>query len=142
MRFQHYSPILVWAAIIFSSCRGKQPVDLIVYGANIYTVDSVFRKAEALAVKDGKIFAVGSDADIEGQYTAMKTVDAGGQAVYPGFIDAHGHFVSYGSSLFTASLFGSDSFEEVVRRVKQFSATHPGLPWVIGRGWDQNKFPD
>ncbi|HXB34931.1 MAG TPA: amidohydrolase [Puia sp.] len=142
MRFQHYSIIPGLVAVLFYSCRDKQPADLIVYHAKIYTVDSVFSKAEALAVKDGKILAVGTDADIQGQYTAAKTVDAGGQAVYPGLIDAHGHFVSYGSSLFTASLYGSSSFDEVVRRVNQFAAAHPGLPWIMGRGWDQNKFPD
>ena len=80
--------------------------------------------------------------DIQGQYTAAEAVDAEGKPVYPGFIDAHGHFVSYGGSLFTASLFGSDSFEEVVRRVKEFAAAHPGLPSILGRGWDQNRFPD
>jgi hypothetical protein len=142
MRFQHYSTILLLTSILFFSCRGKQPVDLIVYRANIYTVDSVFSNADALAVKDGKILAVGKDAYIRGHYTSADTVDLGGKAVYPGFIDAHGHFVSYGSSLFTASLYGSGSFEEVVRRVSQFAAAHPGLPWIMGRGWDQNKFPD
>src|SRR5580658_2251253 len=142
MSFRHFSIILALATIFIFSCRNKQQADLIVYHAIIYTVDSVFSKAEALAVKDGKILAVGTDADIQGQYTAVKTVDAGGQAIYPGFIDAHGHFVSYGSSLFTASLYGSSSFDEVVRRVNQFAAAHPGLPWIMGRGWDQNKFPD
>jgi predicted amidohydrolase YtcJ len=142
MRFLHYLIILALAASLFFSCRSRQPADLIVYGANIYTVDSVFSNADALAVKDGKILAVGKDADIRGRYTSADTVDLGGKAVYPGFIDAHGHFVSYGSSLFTASLYGSGSFEEVVRRVSQFAAAHPGLPWIMGRGWDQNKFPD
>jgi len=68
-------------------------------------------------------------------------VDAGGRPVYPGFIDAHAHFVGYGQSLFAVDLFGSASFEEVVRRVQQFAAYHPGLDWITGRGWDQNKFP-
>src|SRR5260370_390996 len=58
-----------------------------------------------------------------------------------GFIDAHGHFVEYGNTLFSALLYGSTSFEEVLQRVKQFADAHPGLAWIEGRGWDQNKFP-
>jgi predicted amidohydrolase YtcJ len=129
------------AVILVFSCHSKQPADLIVYHGKVYTVDSSFTVAEAFAVKDGKILAVGSDAEIRGQYTAPGETDAGGKAVYPGFIDAHSHFVEYGQSLFTAALFGSVSFEEVVQRVKQFSDAHPGQPWILGRGWDQNKFP-
>ena len=94
-----------------------------------------------MAVKDGKILAVGSDADILGRYSGAQTVDLAGKAVYPGFIDSHGHFVEYGKFLFTASLYGSASFEEVAQRVKQFADAHPGLAWVQGFGWDQNKFP-
>jgi predicted amidohydrolase YtcJ len=142
MRFQYFSSFLALSTIFFYSCRGKQSADLIVHGAKIYTVDSAFSNAEAMAVKDGKIVAVGTNVDIQGQYAATETVDAGGKVIYPGFIDAHGHFVSYGGSLFTASLFGSESFEEVVRRVKEFAAAHPGLPSILGRGWDQNRFPD
>ncbi len=142
MRLPYFSIVCALAAILFFSCRSKQTADLIVYHAKIYTVDSGFSQVEAMAVKDGKVLAVGSDASIQGQYTAAEAVDAEGKPVYPGFIDAHGHFVSYGGSLFTASLFGSESFEEVVRRVKEFAAAHPGLPSILGRGWDQNRFPD
>ena len=94
-----------------------------------------------MAVKDGKIVATGTDADIESNYTSPDTLNLAGKAVFPGLIDAHGHFVEYGASLFTDSLYGSTSFDEIVQRVKAFSAQHPGLPWIIGRGWDQNKFP-
>ena len=123
------------------SCHSKKPADLVVYHARVYTVDSTFSKAEAFAVKDGKILAVGTDENIRGEYDATQVVDAGGKAIYPGFIDAHAHFVRYGESLFTALLFGSTSFEEVVERVKKFADAHPGQAWILGRGWDQNKFP-
>lgn len=127
--------------ITLFSCHSRQPADLILYHGKVYTVDSVFAMAEAFAVKDGKIVAVGTDEAIRSGYAATKEIDAGGKAVYPGFIDAHAHFVRYGQSLFTAGLFGSTSFEEVVQRVQQFAAAHPGQPWILGRGWDQNKFP-
>jgi predicted amidohydrolase YtcJ len=139
MYFFRRLPAILPVIFLFS-CQSKQPADLIVYHGKVYTVDSSFTVAEAFAVKDGKILAVGSDAEIRGDYAAPE-VDAGGKAVYPGFIDAHSHFVEYGQSLFTAGLFGSVSFEEVVQRVKRFADTHPGQPWILGRGWDQNKFP-
>src|SRR6185437_11516689 len=129
------------AAIVLFSCRGKQPADLIVYHAKIYTVDSAFDTVQAMAVKDGRILATGSDEDVLARYSAPAMTDEGGKAVYPGFIDAHSHFISYVESLFMTDLFGCTSTEEMVQRVKQFTDAHPGLAWIRGRGWDQNKFP-
>jgi predicted amidohydrolase YtcJ len=128
-------------AVALFSCHSRQPADLIIYHANIYTVDSAFSKAQALAVKDGKVLAAGSDADIRGQYASPVEIDMDGRYIYPGFIDAHSHFVGYSESLFMADLFGCGSTEEMVRRVKAFADGHPGLAWIRGRGWDQNKFP-
>jgi predicted amidohydrolase YtcJ len=133
--------LTILSAITLFACHSRQPADLILYHGKVYTVDSVFATAEAFAVKGGKILAIGTDREIRGRYISSNEIDAGGKAVYPGFIDAHAHFVRYGQSLFTALLFGSTSFEEVVRRVKQFAADHPGQPWILGRGWDQNRFP-
>jgi predicted amidohydrolase YtcJ len=133
--------LTILSVITLFACHSRQRADLILYHGKVYTVDSVFTTAEAFAVKDGKILAVGTDAEIRGRYVSSNEIDAAGRAVYPGFIDAHAHFVRYGQSLFTALLFGSTSFEEVVQRVKQFAAARPGQPWILGRGWDQNKFP-
>ena len=128
-------------AVALSACHSRQPADLLVLHAKIYTVDTAFSTAQAMAVRDGKILAMGSDAAILGAYTAKDTIDAGGKVVYPGFIDAHGHFVEYGESLFMANLFGCASAGEMVQRVKAFADAHPGLAWIQGHGWDQNKFP-
>jgi predicted amidohydrolase YtcJ len=122
-------------------CHTRQSADLIFFHTKIYTVDSAFSVAQAMAVKDGKVLAMGSDEEIRGSYSAPQVVDAGGRYVYPGFIDAHSHFVEYGYSLYTVDLFDSRSMEEVAQRVKKFADTHPGLAWIEGRGWDQNKFP-
>ena len=123
-----------------SSCTSSK-VDTIIHHAVIYTVDSAFTVAEAMAVKDGKIVAVGKNEEIMGTYTATDNIDAKGEAVYPGFIDAHAHFVGYGRSLFQADLFGTNSWEETVARIKTFAEAHPDLPWIQGRGWDQNRWP-
>jgi predicted amidohydrolase YtcJ len=136
---RYYLPAL--AVILLFSCHSRRPADLLVLHTRIYTVDSVFSTAQAMVIKDGKILATGSDSAILGDYAAKDTIDAGGKFVYPGFIDAHGHFVEYGESLFMANLFGCTSTDEMVQRVKAFADAHPGLAWIQGHGWDQNKFP-
>lgn len=135
-------PGLVVVAVIFLfSCHTRQQAGLIIYHAKVYTIDSAFSTAQALAVKDGKILATGSDDYIRGEYEAPEVIDMDGQYIYPGFIDAHSHFVEYGESLFWAHLFGCTSTGEMAQRVKSFADAHPGLAWIQGRGWDQNKFP-
>jgi len=126
--------------VLFSSCI-NQRVDLVVHHAQIYTVNEAFTVAEAMAVQDGKIVAVGTNDDILKNYQADSVVDAKGATVYPGFVDAHAHFLGYGQSLYAVDLMFADSWEEVLRRVQAFVATHPGKGWIRGRGWDQNRFP-
>ena len=128
--------------LVGSSCKllDNNNVDTIIHHAVIYTVDSAFTIEEAMAVKDGKIIAIGKNNDILKKYTAKENVDAQGKAVYPGFIDAHAHFVGYGQSLFAVNLFGCTSWDEAIKRVQDFTAKHPEEKWITGRGWDQNKF--
>ncbi len=130
---------LVLASFLISCSNEK--ADLIIHNGRIYTVDSAFSIAEAMVVKDGKIIATGSNKEILAKYTASEKIDAKAAAVYPGLIDAHAHFVGYGRSLFMADLFGTNSWEETVDRIKAFANQHPELTWIQGRGWDQNKWP-
>jgi predicted amidohydrolase YtcJ len=139
MRKQYVLALCI--AGLMAACKGKHDADLIVRNAVIYTVDSAFSTAQAMAIKDGKILELGTDANIMNAYVAPEIVNADGKTIYPGFIDGHAHFVSYGESLFQVDLTGSGSFAEVVARVQQFVAKHPNEPWIRGRGWDQNKFP-
>ena len=132
--------IALFAMVSLSSCI-QQRVDMIVHHAQIYTVDNQFSTAEAMAVQDGKIVAVGTNDAILKEYTSDSVVNAAGAVVYPGFIDAHAHFVGYGQSLFAVDLMFVNSWEEVINRVKDFAAKHPGTSWIRGRGWDQNRFP-
>ena len=128
-------------ALLFTACNSKQQVDTIVHNGIIYTVDSSFSTAQAMAVKDGKIVYGGKEEDVMGKYAAKDTVDAKGNAVYPGFIDAHAHLLGYAQSLFAVNLFDCKSEDEMVERVQKFAAAHPGEAGITGRGWDQNKFP-
>lgn len=138
-------PRLLIVVIIFSllnvACKSTNAVDTIVHNGVVYTVDEKFKTVEAFAVKDGKIVATGTDDEILKKYEADQTIDAKGQAVYPGLIDAHAHFLGYGQSLFMVDLFGAATWEEAVERVKKFAKEHPEEKWIKGRGWDQNKWP-
>ncbi|MEN9696582.1 MAG: hypothetical protein RLZ56_3 [Bacteroidota bacterium] len=133
----------LFAIVIVFMCSScvNQTVDLIVHHAQIYTVNNEFATAEAMAVQDGKIVAVGTNDEILKAYKSDSLVDAKGAAVYPGFIDAHAHFLGYGQSLYAVDLMFVPSWEEAIARVKDFAAKHPGKGWIRGRGWDQNRFP-
>lgn len=132
--------------VALSACSQKQHADLIVHNAVVYTVDSTFSNAQSFALKGGKFIAVGTDDEILGRYEAPQTIDAGGKAVYPGFIDSHCHFYEYGRGLQELDLTGTKSFDEVIEKVKAYAKTNKSS-WIIGRGWDQNdwavkEFPD
>jgi len=131
---------LLLLSLILFSC--KQPkADLVIFNAKIYTVNEQFGMAEAMAIKDGKIIAIGSSADIKKKYSGNEEVDAKGKAIYPGFIDAHAHFFGYGQSLQSVDLRGTTSWDDVLKRVSEFAKTHPE-GWLTGRGWDQNDWDD
>lgn len=132
--------ILLASIFALAGC-GKPAADLIVYNAKIYTVNDKFEVAEAMAIKDGKIIGMGSSRQIRENFDSKEQLDAAGKPVYPGFIDAHAHFFGYGESLQSVDLTGTNSWEEVLDRVKTFAADHPD-GWLTGRGWDQNDWPD
>jgi hypothetical protein len=124
-------------ALLFSSCRQTSQVDLLIFNAKIYTVDSAFSTAEAMAIKDGKIIAIGANNEITSKYFSDNKTNAEGKFIYPGFIDAHAHFYRYSIGLQTADLVGTTSWEEVLTRLQDFAKDHKE-GWLIGRGWDQN----
>ena len=136
--------ILVLAAL--TSCQQKLKVDSVVINAKVYTVNSSFDKAEAFAIKDGKFIEVGNSKDIQEKYTSDSLIDAKGQTILPGFIDAHCHFLGLGFSTQQVDLVGTKSFDEVVNKIIDFSNAHHSK-YIKGRGWDQNdwevkEFPD
>ena len=128
-------------SIILFSCSQKQSVSLILYNGHIYTVDSAFTSAQALAVKDGKIVATGTNDFINEHYHADSSIDAKGQFVFPGFIDAHCHFTGYATDSWKCELTGTSSFDEVIQKMIAYSKTAP-MQWLYGRGWDQNDWTD
>jgi predicted amidohydrolase YtcJ len=132
--------------VLLIACASRQKADLLIVNATIYTVDDSFSRVEAMAIRDGRILATGSRSDLEADYEASETVDAGGGFIYPGFIDAHAHFVGYANGLQSVDLIGTESWNEILEKLSAFASSHPD-GWLIGRGWDQNdwaekNFPD
>ena len=135
--------LFLFGAIAFlASCTTNHEVDLIVHNARVYTVDSTFTISEAFAIRNGVFIEIGTSQHILGRYKAKDTLDAGGAAIYPGFYDAHGHFPMLAEGLEVADLTGSDSFEEVIDRLKAHHEKYPDKKWVVGNGWDQNRWED
>lgn len=129
--------LFLLSAICWSCQSPKEEVDLVVYNANIYTVDSTFSKVTAFAVNDGKFIAVGSTEEIVQKYNGQNSLDAKGQTITPGFIDAHCHFYGLGLKEQVADLVGTKSYDEVLKIVLQFQEKEKKA-FILGRGWDQN----
>lgn len=110
---------------------------MIVHHANIYTVDSGFNVANAMAIADGKIVATGTNQFIIDHYEADSTIDAKNKFIFPGFIDAHCHFTGFATDSWKCDLMGTNSFKEVVDKIIDYSKTAP-MEWIYGHGWDQN----
>ncbi|HEY4306281.1 MAG TPA: amidohydrolase [Gemmatimonadaceae bacterium] len=115
--------------------------DLIVTNARIYTVDDSHPFVNALAVRDGRVQFVGSVREamlLRGAST--RVIDATGKTVIPGMTDAHAHLFGLGEFLRSIDLTDTRSFDEIVNRVGAQVRQTPAGQWVVGRGWDQNKW--
>lgn len=140
---KRHRPLLLLAglalAMTLNSCKEKV-ADILLVNGIVHTMDAEGTVAQAIAIKDGKIEAVGRTNDLSFEYAADTTIDLRGQVVYPGFIDAHCHFYGYAMNLNRVSLVGTTSWEEVVNVVDTF-AQKQSEGWIVGRGWDQNDWP-
>ena len=115
--------------------------DLVITNANVHTIDPKRPAAISIAVLNGKIVAVGSDADTKpliGPKT--KVIDAKGKLVIPGFNDAHVHFLETGSQLSSVDLRDAKSPQEFVERIKAFAAKLPKGRWILGGKWDHENW--
>lgn len=131
--------LLIGVLFSLSSCLKnlKTSVDLIVTDATIYQVDSTFAQATAMAIKEGKIVAIGTDKEILEKYSASENIEAKGKFIYPGLFDAHCHFYGFGLSLQEVDLRGTKSMDEVIVRIQEFQKVKKAS-FIVGNGWDQN----
>jgi len=136
---------LLWV-LPLTSCQNPQEYDLLLKDFILHSPHDAIASHEGsefwIAVQDGKIADI---IDIT-QHTLLpkgKTeLSLQGQHLYPGFIDAHGHLFGYARTLSTVNLVGANSKEECIERIASYVSTHPNDTWIVGRGWDQNDWPE
>lgn len=124
-----------------SQDSSSQMADRVLTNGIVITVDKTLPEAQAIALKDGRILALGSSEEIA-QFVSPETdvIDLNGRVALPGFIEGHGHFLSLGESLMNLDLVPTSSFDEIVAMVAEAaSAAQPG-EWILGRGWHQERW--
>ncbi|MDE2980422.1 MAG: amidohydrolase [Gemmatimonadota bacterium] len=132
---------LALAAFVVAGCETREGVDLVLRGGIVATVDADNTMAEAVAIDDGWIVAVGTDADIEGYIgTDTELIELDGRFAMPGFIEGHGHYMSLGNSKTILDLTGAANWDEIVQMVADAAAEAEPGEWIRGRGWHQEKW--
>ncbi|HLL73050.1 MAG TPA: amidohydrolase [Pyrinomonadaceae bacterium] len=116
--------------------NAQRRVSLLLTNGRIFTADARGTIAEAVAVEQDRIVAVGTNTEIARDYTASRVIDLGGRLVTPGFNDAHIHFLGGGLSLLRVELVGAKTLEEAKRRIAAKIRELPPGAWILGRGWD------
>ncbi len=115
----------------------------VLINARIHTLDGARPAAEALAWNgDGRIIAIGRRAEVVARAPGFPVHDAQGATVVPGLIDAHAHLMGLGFALMEADLVGTRNKGEIIERLRAFAASLPAGAWLLGRGWDQNDWPE
>ncbi len=116
---------------------------LALVNGKIWTVDPGQPWAEAIAILDDKILAVGTNAEISSLVTAAtRVIDAQGNFVLPGFNDAHLHFADGSLALQRVDLRDAATQEEFVRRIAAYSQTIPPGTWILRGNWNHENWPD
>ena len=116
--------------------------DLIFVNGDVYTVDGVRSWAQAVAVKGGRITAVGTRDDIiDLRGAGTEVVDLHGGLLVPGFQDAHIHPVGGGLDILTCDLHNLHSLDEYLGAISSYAAANPDREWIMGGGWSMDVFP-
>ena len=141
---------MLLATLIASGCTRQEdtrqpanvtPADLILQNGIVISVDAENRQYEAVALRQGKIQALGSTSALKARIgSETEVIDLQGRTVIPGLIEGHGHFLSLGRAQQILDLTQAQSFSEIVRQVAAAAdSAEPGA-WIFGRGWHQDKW--
>jgi predicted amidohydrolase YtcJ len=118
-----------------------EPADLLLLNGKIVTVDELRPEAQALAVRDGLILAVGSNEEIAAHRgDKTEVIDLEGQLAIPGFIEGHAHFIGLGRSKLKIDLRKAQNWEETVDLIAAAVASAEPGQWILGWGWHQEKW--
>ena len=134
--------ILALIMLFTVSCEAEK-ADMIIHNGTIYTMNDFMPTAEAVAVINGKVAALGKYKDLDyliGPKT--KIINLNGAMMTPGLIEGHGHFYGLGLAKMQLDLSTASSYDELVNMVSDaVDQSSPGQ-WILGRGWHQSKWSD
>lgn len=117
--------------------------DMVLLDAAVTTMDADRPQAEAVAIKDGRVLAIGASAAVEalaGPATVVRRL--GGRRVIPGLNDTHNHLLFMGTALNEVQLYGARSIDDMKRLVEERVRSSPPGAWITGRGWDESLLSD
>ncbi len=137
-------PLLAAVVLALAGCAARPAVeaDLVLRGGHVWTVDPARSEAEGVAVWQGRILSVGSDAEVSALIgPKTRVVELDGRLLLPGFVDDHTHFLTGGFSLSEVKLKDAADPEEFGRRLAAHSAGLPPGAWITGGTWDQDRWP-
>ena len=125
----------------FAVSLQAQPADLVLRNGKIVTMNAAAPTAQAIAVRGGKITALGADrAAAQWIGPNTKVIDLHGMLAIPGFIEGHGHFTGVGEFRMGLDLREARTWDEIVAQVgRAVKQAKPG-EWIVGRGWHQSKW--
>src|SRR5438874_4413281 len=128
-------------ALFLATPAAKAPAETLFVGGVVAAgPDQTPQTNWAVLVRDGQITAVGPADDLKRDHAGAKIVDASTATILPGLADAHAHLYGLGLSLDTVSLVGLNSYAEAIAKVKERAAKAAPGEWILGRGWDQNRW--
>ena len=152
--------LVVATSLLLAACESEPVADLILTNAAVYTLswaepdsegnpaaDAPFTSgvwtpdAEAVALKDGLILAVGSSADVDAfRGSDTEVIDVAGATVIPGLVESHGHFEELGELAEEVDLVGVRTMDEMIERVMARAESTPEGEWIVGGGWDEGEW--
>jgi predicted amidohydrolase YtcJ len=116
--------------------------DMVLRGGHAYLVDAARSWAQAVATAEGRIVAVGTDAEVSGLIgPGTDVIDLRGRMVLPGFQDAHVHASGGGLERIRCDLSQAHNLDDYLATVRTYAERHPDVSWITGGGWSMDVFP-
>ncbi len=131
--------IAAWVLGAAGAAQAQEPVDLLLHNGKVFVADELLSTYSAVAVRDGRIAALGWD-DLADRYRAARTIDLGGRLVLPGFIDTHIHIS--GDAERWVDLAGLENLAELKGRVTRKAEQLGAGEWITGYGWSEDELAE
>ena len=138
MKYKLILPLI----LLLIGCETEK-ADMIIHNGTIYTMNDLMPTTESVAIRNGKIIALGKYRDLDDLITPRtKIINLNGAMMTPGLIEGHGHFYGLGLAKMQLDLSAAESYAELVSMVSDaIDSSNPG-EWILGRGWHQSKWSD